>query len=59
MLDVDYWFVDFSGVFDCVVGATIERVFYMADKYIAIVNNPFVALGDYLFVMAFFKVWVD
>lgn len=59
MLDVNYWFVDFAGVFDCVVGTATESVFYVADENITIINNPLVALGDYMFVMAFFKVGID
>lgn len=59
LLDINYWFVDFAGVFDCVVGATAEGVFDVADENVAVINNPLVVLGDYLFVMAFFKVRVD
>ena len=59
MLDVNNWFVDFAGIFHCVVGATAEGVFDVADEDIAVVDNPLVALGDYLFVMTLFKVGVD
>lgn len=47
------------GVFDRVVSADVESVFYVADKNITIVNNPFVAICDYLLVMTFFNVRVD
>ena len=59
MLDINYWFAHLAGIFDGVVGAAVKSVFYVADEDIAVVNNPLVALGNYLFVMTFFKVGVD
>ena len=50
-LNIYYLFIVFFGILDGMITSAFVSLFYMTNKYVAVIYNPFIAFSNLLFVV--------